>query len=143
MSVCNIATRNKGTYRVTHRENYGFRNSGASAIKTWGNHETLMIAPPLSETSSFSNSLMLVAFYSARSPSFWVASIHTFSEKNGWVRGRKEELMMWGQLHNYPLPSPRFILFPPWIFPNPRTLTEICIQSPPLLTHQRHLSSPF
>jgi len=99
MSVCNIATRNKGTYRVTHRENYGFRNSGASAIKTWGNHETLMIAPPLSETSSFSNSLMLVAFYSARSPSFWVASIHTFSEKNGWVRGRKEELMMWGQLH--------------------------------------------
>jgi len=99
LSVCNIATRNKDAYRVTHRENYGFRNSGASAIKTWGNHETLMIAPLLSETSSFSNSLMLVAFYSARSPSFWVASIHTFSEKNGWVRGRKEELMMWGQLH--------------------------------------------
>jgi hypothetical protein len=56
-------------YRVTERENYGFRNSGALAIKTWGNHETLMIAPLLSGTGSFSNALMLAAFfYSAKIP---------------------------------------------------------------------------
>jgi hypothetical protein len=67
-SVCNTATRNEGVYQVTHRENCGFRNSGASAIKTWGNHETLMIAPPLSQTSSFSNAPMLgVLAYSATS----------------------------------------------------------------------------
>jgi hypothetical protein len=53
---------NEGVYQVTHRENYGFRNSGASAIKTWGSHETLMIAPPLSQTSSFSNAPELGAW---------------------------------------------------------------------------------